>query len=130
MRVLGIIKRRLLSFRREAVILWFAFRDPRTPAALKLASLAAALYLVSPFDLIPFTIPFFGVVDDLVIVPLAVRLIARRLPPGLYDEAGRRADRWIARWFKRPLLALALILLALILVWAVLLYIAYRLLAG
>lgn len=130
MAVLDFLKRRLLSFRREAVVLWYAFRNPRTPFALKAASLAVGAYLVSPIDLIPFTIPFFGVVDDLVIVPLAVSFIAKRLPAGVHEEAGRRADLWIARWFKRPLLAAAVILAVLIAIWAALLYLAYRLIAG
>ena len=41
------------------------------------------LYLVSPFDLIPETIPVFGIVDDLVILPVAIRWMLDRLPPGL-----------------------------------------------
>lgn len=111
-------------------MLWYAFRNPQTPFALKLASLAAGLYLVSPIDLIPFTVPFLGVVDDLVIVPLAVSAISKRLPAGVRDEAGRRADLWIARWFKRPLLAAFVILAILIAIWAALLYLAYRFVFG
>ncbi len=130
MAVFNLIKRRFLSFRREAVILWYAFRDPRTPGRLKFASLAAGLYLLSPIDLIPFTIPFFGIVDDLIIVPFAVSQIAKRLPAGVHEESGRRADAWIARWFKRPLLAALVILGVLILIWLLLLYFIYRLLVG
>lgn len=59
--VLGVLKRRFLSFRKEAVVLWYAFRDPRTPFALKVASLLTGLYLASPIDLIPFNVPFLGI---------------------------------------------------------------------
>lgn len=130
MAVLGVLKRRFLSFRREAVVLWYAFRDPQTPFVLKGASLLTALYLVSPIDLIPFTIPFLGVIDDLVIVPLAVGLIAKRLPASVHEEAGRKADVWMARWLKRPLLAALVILAVLIAIWVALLYLIYRLVAG
>ena len=130
MAVLALLKGRFFAFRREAVVLWYAFRNPQTPFALKAASLLAGLYLLSPIDLIPFTIPLLGVVDDLVIVPLAVSLIAKRLPPGVHEEAGRKADLWIARWFKRPLLAAAVMLAVLVAIWAVLLYLIYRLVAG
>ncbi len=128
--MLDVLKRRFLSFRREAVMLWYAFRDPRTPFALKVASLLAGLYLVSPFDLIPFAVPFLGVVDDLVVVPLVVSLVAGRLPPAVREAAGDRADRWIARWFRRPLLAALVILGVLVAIWAGLLYLAYRYVIG
>lgn len=111
-------------------MLWYAFRDPKTPFALKVASLLTGLYLVSPIDLIPFTVPLLGVVDDLVIVPLAVGFIAKRLPANVHEDAGRKADMWIARWFKRPLLAALVILAILIAIWAVLLYLIYRVVVG
>lgn len=94
-------------------MLWYAFRDPRTPFALKVASLLTGLYLASPIDLIPFNVPFLGIVDDLVIVPLAVGFIAKRLPASVHEEAGRKANMWITHWFKRPLLA-ALAILAIL----------------
>ncbi len=125
-----LLKRRFLSFRREAAVLWFAFRNPATPWPLKTASLLTGLYLLSPIDLIPFSVPLLGVVDDLVLVPLAVSLISRRLPVAVQGEAGQKADRFIARWFKRPLLAALVIVAGLIAVWLGFLYLAYRLLAG
>ncbi|HVX80946.1 MAG: YkvA family protein [Devosia sp.] len=72
---------RLLAFRREAVLLWRAFWHPDTPLPLKAATLFAALYLVSPIDLVPDFIPFAGWIDDLVLVPLMVSWIVRMLPP-------------------------------------------------
>lgn len=128
--IFAFLKRRFLSFRREAVVLWYAFRNPQTPFALKAASLLTGLYLVSPIDLIPFPLPLLGMVDDVVIVPLAVSFIARRLPPGVHAEAGRKADLWIARWFKRPLLAAAVSLAVLVAIWVVLLYLIYRFFFG
>ena len=72
---------RLYLFRQEALILWRAFWHPETPIYLKGATLFAALYLVSPIDLIPDFIPFAGWIDDLVLVPLMVSWIVRMLPP-------------------------------------------------
>jgi uncharacterized membrane protein YkvA (DUF1232 family) len=71
---------RLVQFRNELVLLFRAFFDPGTPLWLKAAMLGVVAYVVSPFDLIPEFIPFLGVVDDLVLIPLAVEWIARRLP--------------------------------------------------
>jgi len=72
---------RLLTFRDEALMLWRAFWHPDTPLYLKGATVFAALYLVSPIDLIPDFIPFAGWIDDLVLVPLMVSWIAKMLPP-------------------------------------------------
>ena len=72
---------RVLAFRDEAAVLWRAFWHPETPLYLKGATLFAALYLVSPIDLIPDFIPFAGWIDDLILVPLMVSWIVRMLPP-------------------------------------------------
>ncbi|MET3659752.1 YkvA family protein [Aquamicrobium ahrensii] len=128
--ILDLLKRRFLLFRREAVMLWYAFRDRRTPFYLKAASLFAGLYLLSPIDLIPFPVPVLGVIDDLVIVPLLVGFIAKRLPQDVRNTAGGKADNWLKRWFRRPLIAVVVILALLVVVWVALLYLIYRYLAG
>lgn len=71
---------RFLRFRREIVVLWRAFWSAGTPLYLKLATIAAAVYLVNPFDIVPDFIPFLGWIDDIVIVPLVVSWIVSRLP--------------------------------------------------
>lgn len=71
---------RFLRFRKEVVLLWKAFWAPGTPLYLKIATIAAALYLVNPFDIVPDVVPLAGWVDDIVIVPLLVSWIVSRLP--------------------------------------------------
>jgi uncharacterized membrane protein YkvA (DUF1232 family) len=77
--------------RGDARQLWFALRHPASPGWLKWGTALIALYLLSPIDLIPEAIPFLGVVDDLVLVPLAIRWLLKRLPPELRAAASRRA---------------------------------------
>lgn len=77
----------------DARVLWFALRHPQAPGWLKLGTAALLLYVVSPADLIPDVVPIFGVVDDLVLVPLAVRWLLGRLPAHVRDDARRRASR-------------------------------------
>ncbi|HZY19040.1 MAG TPA: YkvA family protein [Ramlibacter sp.] len=76
--------------RGDARQLWFALRHPAAPGWLKLGTALIALYLVSPIDLIPDFIPGLGVLDDLIVVPFAIRWLLRRLPPELKGTAGRR----------------------------------------
>ena len=66
--------------------LWVALRHPRSPRWLKVGSVFLLLYLISPIDLIPDAIPFFGIVDDLVLIPAAIRFMLNRLPAGLLAE--------------------------------------------
>lgn len=73
--------------------LWWALRDPRAPRWLKLATAGLVLYLLSPIDLLPDTIPLLGVVDDLVLLPLAIGWLLARLPPGLRADLEARAAR-------------------------------------
>lgn len=73
--------------------LCWALRDPRAPRWLKLATAGLVLYLLSPIDLLPDTIPLLGVVDDLVLLPLAIGWLLARLPPGLRADLEARAAR-------------------------------------
>lgn len=84
---------RILRFRKEVVLLWKAFRLPTTPLYLKLATVAAALYLINPFDIIPEVIPFIGIVDDIIIVPLIVSWIVSRLPQTQPQYAYARSEK-------------------------------------
>jgi uncharacterized membrane protein YkvA (DUF1232 family) len=49
------------------------------------------VYVVSPIDLVPDVLPVIGVVDDLIIVPLAIRWLLNRLPPEIAAAAARHA---------------------------------------
>lgn len=66
--------------RGDARLLWRAVRHPQAPGWLKPAALALVAYLIWPVDLIPDFIPFVGVMDDIVLIPLAVRFLLHRLP--------------------------------------------------
>ena len=72
--------------RTDALALWIAARDPRTPSAAKLLAAFVAAYAFSPIDLIPDFIPVLGLVDDLVIVPIGIALAVRLIPPDLMRE--------------------------------------------
>ena len=95
------LKDRAKALKREALTLWVAARDPRTPLAAKLLAAAVAAYAFSPIDLIPDFIPVLGLVDDLLIVPFGVWLVLRMIPaPLLADyraEAARIAGKPVSR---------------------------------
>ena len=76
--------------RGDARQLWFALRHPQAPTWLKVGAALVVLYLVSPIDLIPDFIPFFGVMDDMILVPLAIRQLLKRLPPEIAAATATR----------------------------------------
>jgi len=79
--------------RSDARLLWLALRHPQAPLWLKLGTAGVVLYVISPIDLIPDFIPFFGVLDDVVLVPLAIRFLLNRLPTFIRDDIeGRSAS--------------------------------------
>jgi uncharacterized membrane protein YkvA (DUF1232 family) len=49
-----------------------------------------ALYVLSPIDLLPDFLPVVGVIDDLVLVPLAIRWMLKRLPAEITQATARR----------------------------------------
>ena len=62
-------------------------KDPRVPRAAKVAVAFAGLWVLSPIDLIPEFLPVIGPLDDVVVVALALRFAAKRVPHEAIYEA-------------------------------------------
>jgi uncharacterized membrane protein YkvA (DUF1232 family) len=77
--------------RTDARQLWFALRHPGAPGWLKVGTALIVLYVLSPIDLIPDVSPVLGVLDDLVLVPLAIRFLLKRLPPQVAQASAARS---------------------------------------
>ena len=75
--------------RGDARRLWRALRHPNAPLWLKLGAAGLVIYIISPIDLIPDFIPFLGIADDLVLVPLGVRFLLSKLPAHMRDDIGQ-----------------------------------------
>jgi uncharacterized membrane protein YkvA (DUF1232 family) len=75
--------------RGDARRLRFALRHPAAPTWLKMGTALIVLYVVSPIDLVPDVLPVIGVVDDLILVPLAIRWLLNRLPPEIAADCNR-----------------------------------------
>ncbi|HEX2136898.1 MAG TPA: DUF1232 domain-containing protein [Microvirga sp.] len=106
---------------RDVLALYLAARDPRVPWYVKLAAAAVAAYALSPIDLIPDFIPVLGYVDEVVLLPVAIWLVVRMIPPPLMAEfrleGQRRAERPASRAGALLIVALWLAAAALLL-WA------------
>lgn len=76
--------------RADARLLWRALRHPASPGWLKLGVAGIVLFMVSPAG----SFPIIGLLDDIVLVPLAIRFLLNRLPADLRADigAGHRAS--------------------------------------
>ncbi len=61
-------------------------RDPRVSRGRRLSLLALVAYLALPFDLVPDFIPVLGALDDVLLVILVLRGVARAAGPELIAE--------------------------------------------
>jgi len=77
-------------------------RDPRVPRSTKVAVLVAMVWVLSPIDLIPEFLPVIGPLDDVVVVALALRYAARRVPRAVVLEAWPGDPRLLERLLGTP----------------------------
>jgi uncharacterized membrane protein YkvA (DUF1232 family) len=89
------------AVRRDAIAVYLAARDPRTPWYAKALAAFVAGYALSPIDLIPDFIPVIGYLDDLMIVPLGIWAVVKLVPSQVMADsraaAAILAERPISR---------------------------------
>jgi uncharacterized membrane protein YkvA (DUF1232 family) len=116
-------KAKAKELKREAYALYLCARHPRTPLHAKLFALLIVSYAMSPIDLIPDFIPVIGYIDDLVLIPLGIALLIKMMPKDVLEECRVKAQSLEA---DKPMgwIGAAIV----ICIWAVALYVTYRLL--
>lgn len=80
----------------ELYSLYLAARHPQTPWYAKVVVAGFVAYAITPVDLFPDALPIFGIVDDLIFVPLAVALAVRFVPSPVLAECRERAQKRIS----------------------------------
>ena len=70
--MLARVKNWAKELKRDAIALFLAARDPRTPWHAKVLAGLVAAYALSRIDLIPDFIPVVGYLDDLILVPIGI----------------------------------------------------------
>lgn len=116
------LKEKVKLLKQNLDVLICAYKDKRTPLLPKLIIGLAVGYMLSPIDLIPDFIPILGLLDDLIIVPLLIRLSIKLIPKIVLIEA-EQSIKDNPQNFKKNNWTFAIII---ILIWLTLFYIAYR----
>ena len=78
-------------------LVWRLVQDHRVPAWVRFGiPLLAAIYVISPFDLIPDFLLGVGELDDLGVIALAMKLIVRLAPGDVVSEHRQALGLWDA----------------------------------
>ncbi|UHA60860.1 DUF1232 domain-containing protein [Metabacillus litoralis] len=74
------------KIKQDIFILVEAYKHPRTPFFVKLLSIVIVAYAFSPIDLIPDFIPILGYIDDIILIPLAIKVVMKLIPTVVLEE--------------------------------------------
>ena len=80
----------------EVYAIYVAYRDPRVPWVARVFAMGVVAYAFSPIDLIPDPIPILGYLDDLILIPLGIKLALSMIPAEVMAES-RETAREIIR---------------------------------
>ena len=75
----------------EVYAIYVAYRDPRVPWYARVFAACVVAYAFSPIDLIPDPIPILGYVDDLILIPLGIKLALSMIPAEVMAESREKA---------------------------------------
>lgn len=101
--------------KRDSMTLWFAYRDARTPFAVKLLCVFVVAYALSPIDLIPDFVPVLGYLDEALLLPGLIWLAVKLLPTVVLEDSRTRAEDWMAEQGRKPISKAGAVLV--LLVW-------------
>ena len=76
--------------RNDLRMLWFVLNHPARPGWVMPVAVGLGLYALSPLN---FAIPLIGVLDDFVIVPLALHWMLKLMPQQLLEDYAAAAPR-------------------------------------
>lgn len=96
MHMLQQLKQQAKALKQELYAMYLAYQDRRVPWYAKVVVACVVAYAFSPIDLIPDVIPVLGYLDDLILLPLGIKLALRMIPPRVMAECRVQAQDNIA----------------------------------
>src|SRR5215213_3850975 len=84
-------KQRARQLTAQTYALYLALRHPRTPWYAKVFAVMVVGYVFNPIDPIPDFIPGIGLLDEMVVVPIAVLIAAKLIPRDVFEECREKA---------------------------------------
>lgn len=78
----------------KALYLYFALKNPKTPAWAKRVIYGALAYLVLPVDAIPDLLPGVGFTDDLSVITAALATVSLYINADVKAQAQEKVKKW------------------------------------
>ena len=75
----------------QTYAIYLAYRHPKTPWYAKVFAALIVGYVFSPIDPIPDFIPVVGLLDEMVVVPIGVLIVAKMIPRQVMEECQEKA---------------------------------------
>lgn len=110
MKFMDKFKEQASRLKRDILTLYCALCHPDTPRLARWLAALVFAYALSPIDLIPDFIPVLGLLDELILLPLGIALVLKRLPPALRDLCRSQASRMHFSSLARSSLGAALVI--------------------
>lgn len=112
------LKERARQLKIDIPAVIIALKHRETPVLAKVFAALTVVYALSPIDLIPDFIPFFGMLDDLLILPLLIAMTVKLIPSAQFTQYRQEAEGLFVngkpqKWYYA---------IPFVLVWALLIY--------
>ena len=88
-------KQQVSKLKFETYALYLAYQDPRVPMYARIFAGCVVGYAFSPIDLIPDFIPIFGYLDDLILIPVGIKIALSMIPEDVMNESRAKAQEVI-----------------------------------
>jgi uncharacterized membrane protein YkvA (DUF1232 family) len=85
------LKNKARLLRIEVYAVYLAYKDPRVPWYARIFAACVVGYAFSPIDLIPDPIPILGYLDDLILIPLGIRIALKMIPQEVLADCREQA---------------------------------------
>ncbi|MBI9097279.1 MAG: DUF1232 domain-containing protein [Spirochaetaceae bacterium] len=113
-----------LYLKKDIIVIYYAFKNLKTPLIPKIIIILTVGYALSPIDLTPDFIPILDYSDDLLILPALIALSIKLIPKEIMDESREKAIheplKLKRNWFAASIFILIWIILLSVIVLSIL----------
>jgi uncharacterized membrane protein YkvA (DUF1232 family) len=86
------LKDKVKNLKKDIPAVYIALKHKETPIIAKILAAIVVVYALSPVDLIPDFIPVIGFLDDLIILPILIKLVLAAIPKEQFVEYKKEAE--------------------------------------
>lgn len=86
------LKEKIKKLKSDIPAIYIALKHKETPIIAKVLAAIVVVYALSPVDLIPDFIPILGLLDDLIILPILIKLVLVSIPKEQFLDYKKEAE--------------------------------------